>query len=62
MTKKKLKMINWLDEQVQKDKVELDREKQELIERIKKLKKEDVLPVKPKKLTIWQRIIKVLMG
>lgn len=62
MTKRKLKMINWLDEQVQKDKVELDREKQELIERIKKLKKEDVLPVKPKKLTIWQRIIKVLMG
>lgn len=62
MTKKKLKMINWLDKEVQKDKVELDREKQELINRIKKLKKEDVLPIKPKKLTIWQRIIKVLVG
>jgi site-specific recombinase XerD len=42
MTKKKLKMINWLDKEVQKDKIELDREKQELINRIKKLKKEDV--------------------
>ncbi len=62
MTKKKLKMINWLDKEVQKDKIELDREKQELINRIKKLKKEDVLPIKPKKLTIWQRIIKVLVG
>ncbi len=62
MTKKKLKMINWLDKEVQKDKIELDREKQELINRIKKLKKEDVLPNKPKKLTIWQRIIKVLVG
>jgi hypothetical protein len=55
-------MINWLDKEVQKDKIELDREKQELINRIKKLKKEDVLPNKPKKLTIWQRIIKVLVG
>ena len=62
MTKKKLKMINWLDKEVQKYKIELDREKQELINRIKKLKKEDVLPIKPKKLTIWQRIIKVLVG
>lgn len=62
MTKKKLKMINWLDKEVQKDKIELDREKQELINIIKKLKKEDVLPNKPKKLTIWQRIIKVLVG
>jgi hypothetical protein len=62
MTKKKLKMINWLDKEVQKDKIELDREKQELINRIKKLNKEDVLHIKPKKLTIWQRIIKVLVG
>lgn len=62
MTKKKQKTLNWFHKEVEKDKIELDKEKQDLIERIKKLKKEDILPQKPKKLTIWQRIIKVIMG
>ena len=62
MTKKKSKVINWFESEIEKDKNELDREKQELIDRITKLKKEDILPKKPKKLTLWQRIIKVLMG
>jgi len=62
MTKKKSKVINWFESEIEKDKIELDREKQELIDRITKLKKEDILPKKPKKLTLWQRIIKVLMG
>jgi len=62
MTKKKSKVINWFESEIEKDKNELDREKQELIDRITKLKKEDILPKKPKKLTLWERIIKVLMG
>lgn len=62
MTKKKSKVINWFESEIEKDKIELDREKQELIDRITKLKKEDILPKKPKKLTLWERIIKVLMG
>ena len=62
MMKKKSKILKWFDTEIQKDKIELDKEKQELINRIKKLKKEDILPVKPKKLTLWERIIKVLMG
>jgi hypothetical protein len=42
--------------------LELEREKLELIKQIKKIKKEEIIQPKLKKLTIWQRLIKVLMG
>jgi len=45
-----------------KDKIELDKEKQNLIDNIKKFKKDEIIPEKPKKLTLWQKIKKVLMG
>ena len=60
--KNKLKQIDWLEREMGKDEIELEREKNKLIEQIKRLKKEDIMPPKPKKLTIWQRIKKVLMG
>jgi hypothetical protein len=60
--KNKLEQINWLKTQIHKDNKELDNEKSKFIEQIKKLKKEDLIPVKEKKLTLWQRIKKVLMG
>jgi hypothetical protein len=44
-----------------KDKLELEQEKLKFIEEIKKVKKEDLLP-KKQKLSIWQRLKKVLMG
>ena len=62
--KKKLTQLKWLETQIEKDKIELNREKQNLINQIKKMKREDVLPQKkePEKLTLWERIKKVLMG
>jgi hypothetical protein len=51
-----------LKTQIHKDNKELDNEKSKFIELIKKSKKEDLIPVKEKKLTLWQRIKKVLMG
>jgi hypothetical protein len=57
-----LRQIEWLNKEKQKDNLELEQQKKMLIENIKKHKKEDILPQKPKKLTIWQRIKKVLMG
>ena len=62
--KKKSTQLKWLETQMVKDRIELDKEKQELINQIKKMKREDVLPQKkePKKLTIWEKIKKVLMG
>ena len=60
--KKSLQQLEWLQNEIIKDKIILDQEKAKLIDNIKKLKKEDILPKPPKKLTLWQRIKKVLMG
>lgn len=62
--RKKLDQLRLLEVQQNKDKIELEREKQRLIASIKGLNKEDVLPtvVIPKKLTLWQKIKRVLMG
>ena len=60
--KKNLQQLEWLQNEITKDKIILDQEKAKLIDNIKKLKKEDILPKPPEKLTLWQRIKKVLMG
>jgi hypothetical protein len=64
MMKKKLDQQKWLETQLIKDKIELENEKKKLISSLKGLKKEDVLPtvVIPKKLTLWQKIKRALMG
>lgn len=59
--KNKSEQIKWLMREVNKDNVELELEKQKLINQLKNIKKEDIIPLKPKKLTLWQRIRKVLM-
>lgn len=64
MTKKKTKLeaeIDWLKSEIEKDKNDLDIEKHNLIAEIKKLKKEDILPKKPEKLSVWGKIKKILM-
>jgi uncharacterized protein YacL (UPF0231 family) len=62
MTKKKSKIVKWFNDEVKKDQIELNKQKEDFIQEIKKLKKQDILPEKPKKLTLWSRIKKVLMG
>jgi hypothetical protein len=42
--------------------LELEREKRQFIDRIKEIKKEEILPKKPEKLSLWKKILKVLMG
>lgn len=55
------KEIDWLKNEVEKDRVELEKEKKEFIESIKGIKKEEI--VKPEEeLTLWKRIKKVLTG
>jgi hypothetical protein len=51
----------WSQNETEKDKLNLENEKNNFIEEIKKLKKEDLLP-KEEKLNIWQRIKKTLVG
>lgn len=60
--KNKSTQIEWLFSEIKKDENQTNLQKLETIKEIKKYKKEDILPQKPKKLTIWQRIKKVLMG
>ena len=53
--------IDWLKNEIQKDKTDLDKEKQKFIESLKNFRKEDI--TKPKeKLTLWKKIKKVLTG
>jgi protein-arginine kinase activator protein McsA len=61
--KKKSKLeaeIDWLKNEMEKDLKDLDFEKTNFINQIKKLKKEEILPKKPNKLTLWQKIKKIL--
>lgn len=65
MEKKALKELQQLHNDVEKNKIILDKEKEKFINQIKQINKEDILPKPPeppKKLTIWQRLHKVLMG
>jgi hypothetical protein len=53
--------IDWLKSEIEKDKLQLDNEKKRLIESLREFNKEDI--VKPvKKLTLWQKIKKVLLA
>jgi len=62
MKKNSEQMLNWLQREKDKDYLELERNKQDLINKIKKINKEDILPKKPEKLSIWKRLKIMLMG
>jgi predicted DNA-binding protein (UPF0251 family) len=57
---KKEKTLDWYQNQIQKDKEELEREKHKFIKEIKQTKKQEILGIK--KYTLWQRIKKILTG
>lgn len=52
------KLATWLNSEVEKDKNDLELDKQKIIKEITSLKKEDLF--KKEKLTFWQRLKKVL--
>lgn len=62
MKKKSEQQLDWLMREMNKDKIELEKEKNDLINKIKKIKKEDLLPKKPEKLSLWKRLKMMLMG
>ncbi len=61
MSQRAEKILNWLNSEKTKDNKELNREKELLIKKIKKLNKDDLFP-KQKKLTLWQKIKILLLG
>ncbi len=62
MEKKNSKPLEWLNKEIEKDDIWILKEKENFINEIKKHKKDEILPEKPKKLTIWQKIKKVLIS
>ena len=54
--------IEWLNNELEKDKIEVERNKSKFINQIKQLKKEDIVKVNVEKMTLWKRIKKVLLG
>jgi hypothetical protein len=53
--------LDWLKNEIERDSQDLNFEKNNFINKIKELKKEDILPKKPKKLTLWEKLKKILM-
>ncbi len=51
--------MTWYNNQIEKDKIELEFEKQKIIQQLKLVKKEELIH-KQKPISIWNRIIKVL--
>jgi hypothetical protein len=51
-----------LKNEIEADEKELHREKMEFISQIKNLKKEEIIPTEKEKMSLWQRMKKVLLG
>lgn len=54
------KLLTWLEKEKNKDISDLNKEKENFINQIKKFKKEEILPPKPKKQSIWKKILKFM--
>jgi hypothetical protein len=62
-TESQEKVLNWYSQEINKDKIELDKIKNDFIKDIKNIKKDTIFKeVVTKKLTLWERIKKVLTG
>lgn len=61
--KDKEKILNWYHKEVEKDKINVDKFKNDFIKTIKNVDKNQMFTnPKEEKLTLWQRLKKVLTG
>lgn len=58
---KNQRLLSWLESEKRKDDIVEKVHKDKLVREIKKLKKEDIF-TKKEKLTIWQKIKRILLG
>lgn len=56
------KVLDWFQNQIEKDKIEIDEEKKKFVNSIKKVEKKEIFENKIKKISLWKRILKVLGG
>lgn len=52
--------LDWLKSEIEKDKLELEKDKKKLIDSIKSFRKEELVKAS-KKLTLWEKIKKALL-
>ena len=62
MNKKNVKDLMWLEKEKIKDNLQLENEKKRIIEQLKNMGKENILPKPPKKIILWQKIKRILLG
>lgn len=55
-------ILNWLDKEKRKDKVQLEKSKMDFIEQIKQVNKSDIFEPKKPKLTLWQKLKMIILG
>lgn len=55
------RILNWLEKEKQKDKIDIESEKNKIIKDIKKISKDEIFS-KPKKLSLWNRIKIIIWG
>lgn len=53
-------ILAWYEAQTKKDELNILKVKEEFINSIKKVRKEDIVNTTPKKLTLWQKITRIL--
>jgi hypothetical protein len=51
--------LQWLQNELEKDRRDIENDKLKFIQEIKKAKKEDMFP---KKVSLWKRILRLFMG
>jgi len=53
-------ILAWYEAQTKKDELSILKVKEEFINSIKKVRKEEIVNTTPKKLTLWQKITRIL--
>jgi hypothetical protein len=53
-------ILAWYESQTKKDELSILKVKEEFINSIKKVRKEEIVNTTPKKLTLWQKITTIL--
>lgn len=61
MTENNQRILNWLKNEKKKDDLQEKNYKKKIIEEVKKLDKNSIFQT-PKKLTLWQKLKKVILG
>jgi hypothetical protein len=61
-TDKYQKILNWLEREKTKDKLQLEKSKMDIVNQLKGVSKEQLFVKPEKKLTLWQRIRKTIWG